>query len=381
MLASRWRVYCLFVASLTACEGQSGSASSSDQVWKSEQANFRVETVAKGLENPWSLAFLPDGRMLITERPGRLRLVDASGEYSEPLAGLPNVAASGQGGLLDVVLDPDFAGNRTIYLSYSASGPGSYSTNVASARLVNDRLSDVRVIFEAGIDASGGRHFGSRLAFDETGNLLITHGDRGDRDLAQKPGSYAGKVIRIDRYGRVPSDNPFADGTETLPTVFSLGHRNPQGLAIHPQTGDIWAHEHGPRGGDEVNILHAGANYGWPLASHGAEYISGRPVSDDRSLPGMVDPVHVWIPSIAPSGMAFYTGDVFEAWQGDLFVGALAGQSLVRLEIENSRVVGEERLLEGEYGRIRDVRQGPDGSIYLLIDDDDGSILRLTGDD
>lgn len=343
----------------------------------SEQADFLVQEVATGLENPWSLAFLPDGRMLVTERPGRLRLISSDGELSAPLTGLPEIADEGQGGLLDVILDPEFETNNRLYLSYSARTDDSFSTHVATALLRDSQLSEVEEIFKAAVDARGGRHFGSRLAFDQQGHLLITHGDRGDRHLAQDRQSHAGSVIRIATDGTVPADNPYAGQTSTLPTLYTLGHRNPQGMAIHPETGQIWTHEHGPRGGDEINILVPGANYGWPIVSQGAEYASGRPVSDTTSSPGLIDPIHVWIPSVAPSGMAFYTGSLFSDWQGDLFVGALADQSLVRLELDGSTISHEERLLSGDVGRIRDVRQGPDDALYLLIDDADGSLLRL----
>ena len=359
------------------CASLPVSRVAADQIIYSEQADFGIEIVSEGLENPWSLAFLPDGRMLVTERPGRLRIIDLSGQLSPPLSGLPPIATGGQGGLLDVVLDPDFLENSQIYVSYSAKEGGSYSTHVAKAVLTDFELTGVETIFKAGVDASGGRHFGSRLVFDNEGMLLITHGDRGMRQLAQNRQSRAGSVLRIATDGSIPRSNPFAGQTVTDPAIFTLGHRNPQGMAMHPRTGKIWLHEHGPKGGDEVNILQPGANYGWPVVSYGAEYATGQPVSTKTSLPGLADPIHIWVPSIAPSGMAFYTAGLFPQWQGDLFVGALAGQSLVRLELDGERVVGEEQLIYNELGRIRDVRQGPDGALYLLIDDAEAMLVRL----
>lgn len=367
----------LSVGVLSACGIPAPKPAIAQTAFQSEQAKFRVEPVAEGLENPWSLAFLPDGRMLVTERPGRLRLVSVHGDLSDPIGGLPEITAERQGGLLDVVLDPDFQDNRRIYLSYSVRRGGTFSTDVARAVLDGENLREVVTIFHAGVAERGAKHFGSRLTFDRDGMLLITHGDRGNRSLGQERSSYAGSVIRITKDGDIPNDNPYAGQSTTKPGIFTLGHRNPQGMALHPQTGAIWTHEHGPRGGDEVNILQPGANYGWPMVSHGAEYASGLPVSEETSLPGLIDPVHLWIPSIAPSGMMFYQGEAFPQWKGDLFVGALAAQSLVRLELDGEQVISEERLLEGELGRIRDVRLGPDQAVYLLIDDADGGVFRL----
>jgi glucose/arabinose dehydrogenase len=345
---------------------------------ESEQAAFAVERMTGGLEHPWSMAFLPDGGMLVTERAGRLRLVDeAFNLVPEPLTGVPTAFARGQGGLLDVVLHPDFAENRLVYLSYAYLGDGGAATAVARGRLGAGGLEDTEVIFESNALASGGRHFGSRLAFDDAGHLFVTHGDRGERERAQKLGDHAGSLLRLDDDGSVPDDNPFVGQADALPEIYSFGHRNPQGMAVHPETGAIWLHEHGPRGGDEVNIIEAGANYGWPVVSQGREYASGRPVGADEAA-GMIPAIHVWDPSIAPSGMAFYTGDAFPEWQGDLLVGALAYQLLARLELDGGTVVQEERLLEGELGRIRDVRVGPDGLVYLLTDDANGGIYRLS---
>ncbi len=343
----------------------------------SEQAEFSVELVTGGLEHPWGMAFLPDGRILVTERPGRLRLIETDGTLAPaPLEGVPTAFARGQGGLLDVALHPDFASNRLVYLSFSRLDGRAAVTAVARGVLDEEGLSATEVIFASNGRTSQTRHFGSRLAFDADGRLWVTHGDRGDRDLAQDPGSHAGSVLRLMDDGGVPEDNPFVGQPGAMPEIYSIGHRNPQGLAIHPVTGAVWIHEHGPRGGDEVNIIEPGANFGWPLVSQGREYASGRAVGATEAE-GMMPAIHVWDPSIAPSGMAFYEGEAFPEWQGDLLVGALAFQLLARLELDGDTVVHEERLLEDELGRIRDVKVGPDGLVYLLIDDDDGGLYRL----
>jgi aldose sugar dehydrogenase len=341
----------------------------------SEQATFRVVELAGGLEHPWAMAFLPDGAMLITERPGRLRILRDGVLNPAPMAGVPEVYASGQGGLLDVVLDPDFARNRLIYLSYAAQGDAGAGTRVARARLGDGRLEDLEVIFE-GMMASGGRHFGSRLAFDPDGYLFVTLGERGQDERAQDLDALAGKVVRLHSDGSVPADNPFAGRAGAAPEIFSYGNRNPQGLAVHPETGAVWLVEHGPRGGDEVNLIAAGVNYGWPVITHGRAY-SGLPMGEGSAKEGMAQPLHYWVPSISPSGLAFYQGDAFPQWQGDLFTGGLSGQLLARLELDGDQVVAEERLLEGMLGRIRDVREGPDGYLYLLTDDADGKLVRL----
>ncbi len=347
---------------------------------ESAQATFAVERLVGGLENPWGMAFLPDGGMLVTERPGRLRLVNADLELvPEPLAGVPTAFARGQGGLLDVVLHPDFATNRLVYLSYAYLANGGAGTAVARGRLGEGGLEGTEVIFESNGLGSGGRHFGSRLLFDADGYLYVTHGDRGERDQAQNLASHTGSLIRLHDDGRIPDDNPFVGRDGAMPEIFSYGHRNAQGIALHPETGVVWQHEHGPRGGDELNIIRPGGlNYGWPEVTQGVEYATGMSIGLDEAPEGIEAPVHVWTPSIAPSGMAFYTGDAFPAWQGDLLVGALAYQLLARLELEDDRVVHEERLLEGEIGRIRDVRVGTDGLVYLLTDAADGGIYRLS---
>jgi aldose sugar dehydrogenase len=343
----------------------------------------RAVTIASGLSHPWSLAFLPDGRMLVTERPGRMRIVSAGGEIGPALPGLPAVDARAQGGLLDVVLDPKFADNRYVYWSYTEPGPDrSNGTAVARGRLDGarggERLDDVRVIFRQSTKVAGVAHFGSRLAFGRDGRLFITLGDRlFRRDAAQRLDSHLGKVVRIEPDGRVPDDNPFVKTPGALPEIWSIGHRNVQGAALHPATGALWTHEHGPEGGDEVNIDEAGRNYGWPVVTYGVDYGSGGKIGEGSSKPGMEQPVTYWVPSIAPSGMCFLTSDRYPGWRGNLFVGALRAQMLVRLEVNGRQVVRQEHLFERELGRIRDVRQGPDGWLYVLTDLADGRIVRV----
>ena len=354
------------------------SSSATAQVIDSELQRFRAITLTEKLEHPWSLAFLPDGRMLVTERPGRLRLVGADGKLDpQPVSGLPPIAAVGQGGLLDVALHPDYAKNGWLYLSYAGEGPGGYGTEVLRAKLDGHALRDVQVLFRLQPKSTTGHHFGSRLVFDRQGYLYITLGDRGDMERAQRLDDHAGSVIRLHDDGRVPADNPFVGKPGAKPEKFTLGNRNVQGAALHPQTGEVWAHEHGPQGGDEINIIRAGVNYGWPIITYGRNYVTGTKIGEGTSKPGMAQPLLYWTPSIAPSGMAFYTGNRFPQWRDNLFVGALAGQMLVRLQLDGERIVKQERLLEGALGRIRDVRNGPDGLFYLLIDSSQGRIIRL----
>ncbi len=346
---------------------------------QSEKARFRVDEVAGGLEHPWGLAFLPNGDMLVTERPGRLRLIEGGRLRAAPVPGLPEVHARGQGGLLDVALDPDFARNRTIYLSYSHGAKGATTTRVARATFSPDGLADPQVIFEAQPLIGSSMHFGSRLAFARDGTLFVTVGERSsEREQAQNLGSHLGKVMRINRDGSVPADNPFVGRAGALPEIYSYGHRNPQGLALDPTTGVMWEQEHGARGGDEVNLLKPGANYGWPDVAFGVNY-DGTTIGTGRTTaPGIEPPLFYWDPSIAPSGMAFYQGDRFPGWRGDVLVGALGFQLVSRLDLDDAgRVVKEERLLEGELGRVRDVRTGPDGLVYLLTDEDPGGLYRL----
>ena len=342
-----------------------------------------VETIATGLENPWSLAFLPDGRMLVTERPGRLRIVNRSGTVSAPVAGMPPVFAQGQGGLLDVVVAPDFDSSRTIYFSYAEPREGASGTSVARAKLVEDagnaRVDNVQVIFRQNPATGGSSHFGSRLVFARDGSLFVTLGDRFSyRDQAQQLGSHLGKIVRIWPDGSVPDDNPFAKSQNARPEIWSYGHRNVQGAALDPATGRLWTIEHGARGGDELNHPEAGKNYGWPVITYGRDY-SGAAIGEGQSRSGMEQPVKFWDPSFAPSGLAFYTASLFPKWKGDLFTGGLSGTRLVRLKLDATRQsVVEEEVLLAEFGeRIRDVRQGPDGALWLLTDDADGRLLRI----
>jgi len=347
--------------------------------YPSSAGPLEVETVAAGLAHPWGLAFLPDGRMLVTERPGRLRLVGTDGRLSPPLGGTPQVYARGQGGLLDVALDPGFAENRLVYLSYAEPGPdGTAGTAVARGRLEGDRLAALERIFRQQPKVRGGNHWGSRLVFARDGNLFVTLGDRFDHmESAQDPATHLGKIVRIRPDGSVPPDNPFVGREGVRPEIWSLGHRNSQGATLHPQTGRFWQHEHGARGGDEINAPEAGRNYGWPTIAYGRHY-SGAKIGEGTAKPGLEQPLHYWDPSVAPSGMAFYAGDAFPQWRGSLFVGALRDMALLRLEMDGTRVVRQEALLEALNERIRDVRQGPDGLIYLLTDSDEGRILRLS---
>jgi glucose/arabinose dehydrogenase len=296
---------------------------------------------------------------------------------AEPVAGLPPIEAHGQGGLLDVALHPNFAENQLIYFSYAGPGEGGISTEVARGKLVDNHLEDVQVIFRQQPKSKTGRHFGSRLVFDRERYLYITLGDRGERERAQRPDDHAGSVIRLHDDGRTPADNPFVGKEGWKPEKFTLGNRNIQGAALHPRTGELWAHEHGPQGGDEINVIRAGVNYGWPVITYGVNYVIGTPIGEGTKKPGMAQPLYYWVPSIAPSGMTFYSGDRFPRWRGDLFVGALKNRMLVRLSLDGEQVVGEERFLNDVIGRIRDVRTGPDGFIYLLTDENDGALVRL----
>lgn len=344
----------------------------------SEKHAFRVVTLLPGLENPWSVAFLPDGRMLVTERAGRLRLVGSDFRLApQPIEGLPEILERGQGGLFDVALHPQYARNGWIYWAYNAPGPGGWGTALARGKLQGQRMTEVQVLFSMQPKTRSSQHFGGRIVFDKAGTLYLTLGDRGDKDRAQKLDDHAGSVIRLHDDGRVPADNPFTKRSGALPEKWTLGNRNMQGAALHPQTGELWTHEHGPQGGDEVNVMRSGLNYGWPVITYGVNYGLGTRIGEGQSKPGMVQPLHVWVPSIAPSGMAFVSGSQFPQWQGDLLVGALRGQMLVRLVLDGEKVLREERLLQGRVGRIRDVRMGPDDFIYLLSDGPDGALMRL----
>ena len=358
--------------------GAAGPLAAAERLGTYETAKqrFHLVKLTDGLEHPWGLAFLPDGRMLVTERPGRLRIVDDGWLTPDPVAGVPEVWEDGQGGLLDVALHPDFAENGLVYLSYaSPDDDDEGATAVARGRFDGNRLEDVEEIFVALPRDDGGRHFGSRLVFAD-GYLFVTAGERGEPDRAQDLGDPAGSVIRLHDDGRVPDDNPFVGTPGARPELYSVGHRNPQGMTRETATGRIYAIEHGPKGGDELNLIEAGVNYGWPVITYGKSYM-GFKIGEGTHKEGMARPVHYWVPSISPSGLMIYDADRFPAWQGSFFAGALSAELLVRLEVAGGRVVVEERMLEDLEERIRDVRQGPDGLIYLLTDHPDGMLLRL----
>ena len=348
------------------------------QTHASQEHRFQVVTLVQRLQQPWSLAFLPDGRMLVTEKAGRLRVVSPQGRLEPaPIGGLPQVTVHGQGGLHDVAVHPQFVKNQLVYLAYAARGDDGVGTELARGRLAGGRLEDVQVLFRQSPKGRTGNHFGGRIVFDRAGYVYLTLGDRGEMPRAQRPDDHAGSVIRLHDDGRVPKDNPFVGKAGWKPEKFTLGNRNMQGAALHPQSGVLWTHEHGPQGGDEINIMRAGANYGWPVITYGVNYGIGTKIGEGTAKAGMEQPIHYWVPSIAPSGMAFYTGDRFPRWKGNLFVGALRGEALVRVGLEGEKVVKEERLLKGVLGRIRDVRAGPDGFIYLLTDSGEGVLARL----
>ena len=369
----------LLAPALLFCAG-CAQAFDGPKVVATQKARVELTVVTSGLEHPWGIAFLPDGRALVTERPGRLRIVDGSGKVGEPLAGVPVVDAVGQGGLLDVALDPEFPRNRRIYLSFAEKrGDGMNGTSVARATLGTRGLEDVTVIFRQQPAMKGGHHFGSRLVFGRDGNLFVTLGDRNiGRERVQSLDNHIGKVVRIDRAGKAPADNPYLKQAGALPEIWSVGHRNVQGAALDPATGELWTNEHGPKGGDELNRTLGGRNYGWPLVTYGTEY-SGKSISDKTAAPGLESPVHYWVPSIATSGLAFYTGAAIPAWQGNVFVGGLKSGELSRLEMRDGKVVSEERLFgEALKKRIRTVVNGPDGALYLLTDESQGQLIRVT---
>ena len=346
-----------------------------DRVITTEKVRVKVETVAGNLEHPWGLAFLPDGRMLVTERPGRLRIVAKEGAVSEPIAGVPVVQAEGQGGLLDVTLDPGFASNRLVYLCYAEPGEGGASTAVARGRLGDGALRGVTVIFRQQPKVGGNNHFGCRLVFSPDGKLFVTLGERFKFEPAQDISDHLGTIVRINPDGSVPPDNPFVERTDAKPEIWSYGHRNVQGADIHTETGELWSLEFGPRGGDELNVPEPGGNYGWPLVSWGRHY-SFIDIPDPPTRPDLAQSIYHWNPAISPSGMSFYMADVFPEWRGNLLIGGLSSEAMVRLVLDGQRVAHEERIAMN--ARIRHVRQGPDGAVYLLTDQDDGKILRLT---
>jgi glucose/arabinose dehydrogenase len=355
-------------------------------VYKSSVHDYRLVTVAEGLVQPWSMAFLPGGDLLVTERPGRLRIVRGGKLLPTPVTGVPEVVYRGQGGLLDVVAHPNFATNKLVYLSFSKpTGVGAATTAVVRGRFENNALVDVKEIFVADTKGAPG-HYGSRIAFDKSGMMFITVGERqappsGDLEKhpAQDLSNHHGKVIRLFDDGRVPPDNPFVGKAGAKPEIWSYGHRNPQGLAIHPTTGEVWATEHGPQGGDELNLIQKGLNYGWPVIGFGVNYGPGAAIHASTMRPGMEQPKNVWVPSIATSSLMIYTGDKFPAWKGSFFVGGLAGQRIVRLTYDGKAFTVEDNLVRGQ-GRIRDVRQGPDGFIYFSIDEQQAkptAIMRM----
>lgn len=356
-----------------------GPAQASPQP-ESIEGVVRAETVAEGLVHPWALAFLPDGRLLVTERPGRLRIVSMDGTLSEPLTGVPEVMASGQGGLLDVALDPDFATNRLVYLSFAEAGEDQTNgTAVARGRLGDAGLENTTVIYRQRPKVNSRGHFGSRLVFSNDGKLFITQGDRQAtqfRVLAQDLTKGMGKVMRVNPDGSIPEDNPFVGREDAQPEIWSYGHRNVQAAALHPETGQLWTVEHGARGGDELNHPEAGKNYGWPVITYGVDY-SGAKIGEGTTKEGMEQPVYYWDPVIAPSGMAFYTADVIPGWQGSVLIGSMTPGALVRLVLEDGRVVTEERYLGDLDERIRDVQVGPDGFVYVVTDSEMGRVLRV----
>jgi glucose/arabinose dehydrogenase len=344
------------------------------------EGGVQVTELVSGLDSPWSLAFLPSGSMLITEKSGRLRMLDAQGVLSKPLEGLPQVAAGGQGGLFDVVLSPGFASDRMLYLSYAESDGGKSGTAVGRGRLSGDgrRLEGFTVLFRQEPKLSSGAHFGGRMVFSGDGMLYVTLGENNQRSTAQELDKLQGKIVRLKPDGTVPDDNPFVQRAGVRPEIWTYGHRNAQGLALNPWTGELWEHEHGARGGDEVNIIEPGKNYGWPLATYGVNY-SGLPIPEAKGteVPGTQQPVVWWKKSPAISGMAFYDADRFPVWRASLFIGALRDKELIRLKLDGRKVLSEERLLHERGDRIRDVRQGPDGYVYVLTDSSNGSLLRL----
>ena len=378
-MRARPAIFVLLFASSAACgdpAGAQGDAPHSPTPTSIETA-VRAETVASGLEHPWALAFMPDGRMLVTEKPGRLRIVSPDGMLSAPLSGVPAVYAVGQGGLLDVALDPSFAENRLVYLSYAEAGSGGAGTAVARGTLGPTGLENVTVIYRQRPKVQGGGHYGSRLVFATDGKLFVTQGDRMNyRDRAQDLAQGMGKIMRIDPDGTVPQDNPFVSRARAQPEIWSYGHRNVQSAALDPATGELWTVEHGARGGDELNQPKAGRNYGWPVITYGRDY-SGARIGEGSAKEGMEQSVYYWDPVIAPSGMAFYTGDAIPGWKGSILVGSLSPGGLVRLEMRDGRVVKEERYLGDLRERFRDVQQGPDGFVYVVTDSPNGRVLRI----
>jgi glucose/arabinose dehydrogenase len=352
------------------------------QVLATREHRVRLVTLTRGLEHPWGLAFLPDGRLLVTERPGRLRVVTRDGRLdATPVAGLPRVDAEGQGGLMDVALHPDYAKNGWIYWTYAQRNRSGNGTELARGRLAGGpgayRMTDVQVLFAMSNKTGGGQHFGSRVVFDRQGLLYLTLGDRGTRDRAQRLDDHAGKILRLTDDGKPAPGNPFAGREGAWPEIFSLGNRNVQGAGLHPKTGALWAVEHGPQGGDELNLIRAGANYGWPVVTYGVNYVIGTKIGEGTAKPGMEPPVKYWVPSPAVAGMAFYAGDRFPRWRGDVLIAALRGQSVIRVRLSETGAFVEDEFMFGNVARFRHVVSGPDGYVYLLTDSSDGTIVRV----
>jgi glucose/arabinose dehydrogenase len=346
------------------------------EIFRSENHSFSIETVVDGLEYPWSMEFTSDGKILITERPGRLRIFE-NGELSAPIKGLPEIKVEGQGGLLDIALDSDFINNKILFFSYSAGNLLGIGTEVSSAKLVNDELKELKLLFKALPKSRGGRHFGSRLLLTNDNSLYITLGDRGEMKRAQNINDHAGSLIRINKDGEIPNDNPFIKRSDAKAEIYTYGNRNIQGIALNPVTYNIWTVEHGPQGGDELNLMKPGINYGWPVITYGVNYGAGTQIGEGTHKDGMAQPVYHWVPSIATSSLLFYSGKKFPNWKGNVFVSSLKFGQLARLEMTNNKVMEEERLINGAVGRIREVKEGPDGLLYILIDDANGKILRL----
>jgi glucose/arabinose dehydrogenase len=340
--------------------------------------DYRIETVTEGLEHPWSLAFLPDGRMLVTERVGRLRIIEQDGRLNpQPVAGLPEVFAAAQAGLMEVQLDPEFASNQQIYLTYAYGTAKANNTRLAKARLVDGQLQDVQVLFSALPAKAGAAHYGGRLAFLPDNSLVLTLGDGYDlREQAQDRSNHVGKIVRLNRDGSIPKDNPLVGQSGTAAEIYSLGHRNVQGIVYDAELQRLYSHEHGPRGGDELNLIEPGNNYGWPLITYGIDY-TGAQISPYTELPGLQQPLLHWTPSVAPSSLTIYRGELFPQWQGDLFASTLAERSVRRIRLQDGKLAGEEVLFEELEARIRDVRSGPDGALYLLTDSGNGQLLRV----
>ncbi len=364
----------LLCSSVLACQAETDRKTNEIE---SDDFSYTVEVLAEGLQNPWGMAFLPDGRVLIAERPGRLRIFEEGRLQPEAVKGLPPVYATGQGGLLDVVLHPDYEKNGWIYLAYSRRGSRGGNTAISRVRLDGNQITEEELLFHGQPHTTAGHHFGTRILFDEDHYMFFTIGDRGVMENAQDLSNHNGKMLRLHDDGRIPEDNPFVGEPNAMPEIWNYGHRNIQGMDWHPLTGELWTHEHGPRGGDEINIERPGENYGWPLATHGINY-NGTIITHDTTLPGMVDPIHHWTPSIAPCGMAFVTSERYPQWQHDLLVGALAGKHIHRLVFEGEQLVHTERLLEGR-ARFRAISQGPDGYIYVLTEGP-GEFFRIVPD-